>query len=242
MISKSDNVKAIKATRIFFLDYLRIFAFVSVLIGHKFNSYLVAISNDVTIHSTPRLMASFLIPFMQSGGAGVVVFFLVSGYIITHVLQTEHSVEFLIKRIFRIYPLYIVAVLLWYIPLAIVGHTESVLTLILQLLLLGDFFGTPYALGGVEWTLRVEIIFYVFMMALSYLNIITNHKSQILPYLLVFTTLMLGYLAPIPTTDIFKGYITIFAPFLLLGSMIYLFERKKLGLIFLLFFISLVFC
>lgn len=235
------NSKPINSNRIVFLDYLRIFAFVSVLIGHKFYAYVVAVSNDPTVHSTPRFIASILLPFLHGGGAGVVVFFLVSGYIITHVLQTGQTVEFLIKRTFRIYPLYIVAVLAQYIPLVIVGHAPSLSTLLLQLSLMGDFFSTPYALNGVEWTLRVEIVFYVFMSVSRSLNLMTNYK-KILPYLFVATTLLCGFFAPIPSADIWsKGYFTIYAPFLLLGSMFYLCEKKQIGWTFLLFFIGLVF-
>ena len=40
-------------------------------------------------------------PLTVAGGAGVVVFFLVSGYIIAHVLQTEAARQFLLKRFFR---------------------------------------------------------------------------------------------------------------------------------------------
>jgi len=226
--------------RIVFLDYLRIFAFVSVLIGHKFYVYIVALSNDSTVHSTPRFIANLLLPVLYGGGAGVVVFFLVSGYIITHVLQTEQAGEFLIKRSFRIYPLYIVAVLAQYVPLAVIGHAPSLSTLLPQLLLVGDFFGTPYALGGVEWTLRVEIMFYVFMAALRSLNLMTN--QNILPYIFLATTLLCGFIAPIPSADIWsKGYLTIYGPFLLLGSMFYLCEKKQTGFTFLLFFIGLVF-
>lgn len=235
------NSKPINSNRIVFLDYLRIFAFVCVLIGHKFYFQILAFSNDPTVHATPRYIASLLLPVVYGGGAGVVVFFLVSGYIITHVLQTEQTVDFLIKRIFRIYPLYIVAVLAHYITLANVGQAPSLSTLLLQLSLMGDFFSTPYALNGVEWTLRVEIVFYVFMSVARSLNLMTHHK-KILPYLLVATTLLCSFIAPIPSVDIwFKGYFTIYAPFLLLGSMFYLYEKKQIGLTFLLFFISLIF-
>ncbi|WP_059417595.1 acyltransferase [Sulfuricella sp. T08] len=227
--------------RIVFLDYLRIFAFVSVLIGHKFYAYVVALSDDPTVHSTPRFIANLLLPFLYGGGAGVVVFFLVSGYIIIHVLQTEQTGEFLIKRSFRIYPLYIVAVLAQYISLVAVGQqAPSLSTLLPQLLLVGDFFGTPYTLNGVEWTLRVEIAFYVFMAVLRSLNLLTNYK--ILPYVFVAATLLCGFIAPIPSADIWsKGYLTIYGPFLLLGSMFYLFEKKQIGFTFLLLFIGLVF-
>ena len=129
-----------KEARIVFLDYLRIFAFSSVLIGHKFLLYFQDIATNGNVHASARLLASCLIPLFSEGGAGVVVFFLVSGYIITHVLQTERTLEFLVKRIFRIYPLYIVAVLLQYRSLSAAGHPPDLSVLGAQLSLFGDFF------------------------------------------------------------------------------------------------------
>lgn len=67
------------ASRIAFLDYLRIFAFISVLIGHKFYPQLAAFTADETFHVTARCVVQWLLPLCQGGGAGVVVFFLVSG-------------------------------------------------------------------------------------------------------------------------------------------------------------------
>lgn len=227
--------------RIAFLDYLRIFAFISVLIGHKFYDYITAFANNPAVHATPRVIANMLLPLVYGGGAGVVLFFLVSGYIITHVLQTERTGEFLIKRVFRIYPLYMVAVLSEYLLLSAAGKATPLSILLPQLLLIGDFIGTPYVLNGVEWTLRLEVVFYIFMAILRYLNLLTNHQ-KIVPYLLIATTLLCGLVAPIPIADIWsKGYFTIYAPFLLLGSMFYLFEKKQVGFAMLLFFTGLVF-
>jgi len=229
------------AARMVFLDYLRIFAFVSVLVGHKFYGYVIALSSDQTAKYSPRLLAKLFLPLLQGGGAGVVVFFLVSGYIITHVLQTEQTCEFVIKRVFRIYPLYIVALLSQFIILALTGPTPSLSTLALQLLLVGDLFGTAYALNGVEWTLRVEVAFYVFMATLSGLNLI-HHPRKILPFIFIAMTLVCGFIAPIPSANIWsKGYFTIYSPFLLLGSMFYLLEKKQLSITIVFFFVGLVF-
>lgn len=38
------------------------------------------------------------------GWLGVAIFFLVSGFIISHVAMRENRVEFIVKRVFRIYP------------------------------------------------------------------------------------------------------------------------------------------
>ena len=132
--------------RFVFIDYLRIFAFLSVLFDHRFP------------HS----------PLAQFRGVDVTIFFLVSGYVVTYAAQTHETWVFGIKRIFRIYPLYITAVLLQTAVLYFYKHKAPVLEhLIPQMLLLGDFFHTPYALSGVEWTLRIEIVFYLFMTLLG---------------------------------------------------------------------------
>ena len=140
--------------RIVFLDYMRVFAFVSVLIGHKLTPQLQAFIADGSQHATLRLFAELLYPLCMGGAAGVVVFFLTSGYIITHVLQIESPLEFMLKRFFRIYPLYMVAVILeWVMWHHLNGASFPPLTtLIPQLLLIGDFFQTPHTLAGVEWT------------------------------------------------------------------------------------------
>lgn len=216
--------------RIIFLDYLRIFAFVSVLLGHKFYAQLVALQQNATIHATPKFLINMLLPVLQGGGAGVVVFFLVSGYIITHVLRSESAFEFAIKRTFRIYPLYIFAVslqvLFTYIENGSLPYTNI---LIPQLLLIGDFFNTPHSLAGVEWTLRVEILFYVFMGTLKIFNLLDKYKNT-LPFLFAICVLLLGWFAPFPSSMLNIGYFTLYSPFLLLGATIYLKEKGDVNL------------
>ncbi len=235
-IAKEKRMKQnkTKSQRIVFLDYLRIFAFMSVLIGHKFYGHALSIINNDTIHATPRFALELLLPLFHGGGAGVVVFFLISGYIITFVLQTEQLIDFIIKRFFRIYPLYITAVLLQVTMNLYTGHgSPNLQTLIPQLLLIGDFLGTPYALGGVEWTLRIEIMFYIFMGILKYLKLLDTHKRY-LPFVIMMACLFLAVISPIPSFDIwYEGYVTIYAPFLLLGAMFYLKEIKQISFWFL---------
>lgn len=236
----ASNARAEKK-RIIFLDHLRIFAFISVLAGHKFYDQIVSWGNDPTEHAASRLIAWLLLPLIQGGGAGVVVFFLISGYIITRVLQTEATLEFLIKRIFRIYPLYIVAVLIQYSPLFLAGKIPDIPNLIKQLLLIGDLFGTSYTLNGVEWTLRIEMLFYLYMAILHKLGFVHALKKY-LPYIFILTIGLLNFIAPIPSEEIWsKGYLTIYSPFLLLGSVFLLYEMRQISLSFFLFFIAIVF-
>jgi peptidoglycan/LPS O-acetylase OafA/YrhL len=213
-------------SRIAFLDFMRIFAFLSVLVGHKLYPQLAAIANDPSLHITFRYIAEALMPLCVGGAAGVVVFFFISGYIITHVLQQESASEFLIKRAFRIYPLYLFAVLsealINYFTGAIQFPPASIL--IPRVLLIGDFTGTPYSLAGVEWTLRVEVMFYLLMGGMKSLGLLKNPKW--LPLAFVGCTAFLYAVGPVPAfagwTD---GYMNLYGPFLFAGSIIYLLEH-----------------
>jgi hypothetical protein len=216
--------------RLAFLDILRIFAFVSVLIGHKFYDVLDNLSKNEASHLTIRALVDIVKTACWGGGAGVVVFFLISGYIITLVLETENTKTFLIKRIFRIYPLFISAVVLE----AIFGHLlngtpyPAISIWIPRLLLIGDFFGTPYALSGVEWTLRIEVLFYAVMAALKYAGLIRNSRFLPLVYLLIVVLLQIA--KPFPHHQGFGyGFVTLYLPFLFFGSCIFLMERKKIS-------------
>lgn len=151
--------------RIVFLDYMRIIAFMSVLVGHEFYHYIAEVISDADYNHSIRTITHWIAPIFQGGAAGVVIFFLTSGYIITHVLQKETTRDFIIRRLFRIFPLYIFAVLaqLFFMSAVLSAPLPDAKTLIAQISLTGDFFDTPYTLAGVEWTLRIEILFYLLM-------------------------------------------------------------------------------
>lgn len=226
--------------RIAFLEYLRVFAVFSVLIGHKFHASL----QNLALNGDPPWRHLSGLPWLlvQGGGVGVLLFFLVSGYIITLVLQRESSLEFFIKRIFRIYPLYISAVLIEWAGLALAGQPLDLVRLWPQLLLIGDFMGTPYALGLVEWTLRVEVSFYLFATLLRLLNLTQWRAGQALPWIYILVCLILSWIGPWPQQPQWtQGYFTLFFPFLLLGSVIYLFQRGSVSLVSLLIFALFVF-
>lgn len=226
--------------RILFLDYLRVFAFLSVLIGHKL---YIEVENIINLypstHITQQYLVNFLLSAFYGGGAGVIVFFMISGYIILHVINYENPIEFLIKRFFRIYPLLIFAIILQAILLIYENKQPLNYTnLLLQMSLLGDFFNTPHSLAGVEWTLRIEIIFYAFMALVSFLRI--QNKGYILVLLFIVFTIFLKKIAPVPN-GLMIGYFTIFFPFLFLGSVIYLFEKKKINFITMALFVIFIF-
>ena len=70
---KQSNIS--NHNRLIFLDVLRIFAFISVLIGHKFYDVLDNLSKNESSHITLRVFFDTLKTACWGGGAGVVVFF-----------------------------------------------------------------------------------------------------------------------------------------------------------------------
>lgn len=212
--------------RIVFLDYLRIFAFASVLVGHMYDGPVQAAAADPA--SGWHGLARLLWPWVRAGGVGVLVFFLVSGYIITAVLQRDRPLEFMVKRIFRIYPLYVAAVLLERGGLRFLGQPGDWAQLLPQLLLVGDWTASPYTLGGVEWTLRVEMGFYVFMALLHTLGLLRWQGGRHLPWVFAGLVILWHGLGPFPShTGWTLGYQTLYFPFLLVGSLIYLGEQEQ---------------
>ena len=213
--------------RIAFLDFMRIIAFIGVVIGHKGMPNLGTFLNDPSMPATLIYMVRYVALFCESGAAPVAIFFFTSGYIITHVLQSESPGEFAIKRAFRIYPLFVFVVLAEALMRFFVDSTPILPLSILapQLLLVGDLFGTPYALAGVEWTLRIEIAFYAFMAVAKTVGLMRSSIWLLCAF--VLATVALATISPFPNfVGAFYGYLTSFGPFLFIGSIIYLAERK----------------
>lgn len=213
--------------RIVFLDYMRTIAFISVLIGHKFIGHIIDALNDDSIHASTKMLLTALFHICYGGAAGVVIFFITSGYIILHVMQTETTKEFIIKRIFRVYPLFIFAVVLEAVldRLIMDKPFADISTWIPRLLLLGDYFEVRPVLGSVEWTLRIEISFYILMALLKSLGLI--RKQQILPLIFIAVTVFIHLLPPFSTAPgLAYGYFSAYSPFLFIGSCIYLIEKK----------------
>lgn len=223
-INEQDN-------RIAFLDYLRVISVFSVLIGHRYWNVLSGAINDPSVHSSLRVFLNEVVaPLASGGGFGVVIFFLISGFIIAEVLSRETTTEFLIRRFFRIYPLYIFAVAVE-ITVSNAWGAVSIHQLLIKAFLIGDFFNTWYALNGVEWTLRIEVLFYLFAGILRLLPPRGgfDNKKYILT-ILFLAVLLLNLTAPFPD-DLFIGYTSIYAPFTLLGVGFWLFHKKTVSIL-----------
>lgn len=102
--------------------------------------------------------------YVTTDGVGVDTFFIISGFIITYATQkTETVKEFAVKRLFRIYPLFI---MVWIIASLTIYIDSSWKDLIKSLLLFHNDYNYRNApaygfnLMGTPWTLTYEIYFY----------------------------------------------------------------------------------
>ncbi|BFO22683.1 hypothetical protein SHKM778_90710 [Streptomyces sp. KM77-8] len=127
-------------------------------------------------HSSYTFMADFrleLMPQFNTSRYGIMVFFLVSGYIIPASLERRGCVRtFWIGRIFRVYPLW-AAVVTALLAVHLLGIAEvrdfgpqTVVTVaVAHATMLQELLGTP-SLLLVLWTLSYEMAFYLLVVAL----------------------------------------------------------------------------
>ncbi|HWO65961.1 MAG TPA: acyltransferase [Umezawaea sp.] len=140
------------------LDALRGIAALVVVLDHSSYSYLPGFRRE-------------LVQEFSTSRYGIMVFFLVSGYIVPASLERRGNVRtFWIGRVFRIYPLW-AAVVTALLAAGLLGFAEvrggrnAATTALAHLTLLQELLGTPNLLI-VLWTLSYEMAFYLLVVAL----------------------------------------------------------------------------
>ena len=158
----------VSAGRLAWLDALRGLAVLFVVFDHLSTHVLRG----------PRGMIT---PWFDTGTYGVMVFFLVSGYIVPASLERRGSVRrFWVGRVFRLYPMWVLAVAAVLI-LAVLGvaglrgadeHPAS--SAVAHMLMLQDLLGIRDAVN-VLWTLSYEMAFYLL---LTFLFVVRVHRRS----------------------------------------------------------------
>ncbi|KMS69505.1 acyltransferase [Streptomyces viridochromogenes] len=143
-------------------------------------------------HSSYTFMADFrreLMPQFNTSRYGIMVFFLVSGYIIPASLERRGCVRtFWIGRLFRVYPLWaaVVTVLLALHLLGIAemrdfGGQSAATVVVAHATMLQELLGTPNLLL-ILWTLSYEMSFYLLVVALFTVRL--HQRSAVVAVLL----------------------------------------------------------
>ncbi len=147
------------ASRLAWLDVLRGIAALGVVFDH--------LTQHVLVHARSAVYQWF-----NPGTYGVFVFFMISGYIVPASLERKGSVRtFWVSRLFRLYPLYLLAVglavLLWEVHLgSLRGEGADPETSVLSQLLMMSNVLAGQNLPNVVWSLSYEMVFYLLLTAL----------------------------------------------------------------------------
>ncbi len=146
-------------SRLAWLDVLRGLAALCVVFNH-FGYFL------------PQGMKTAVYQWVNPGDYGVFVFFIISGYIVPASLERKGSVRtFWVSRIFRLYPLYLLAVgMVLALYLLQVGSlrgegADPETSILSQLLMMSNVLAGRN-LPNVVWSLSYEMIFYLVLTAL----------------------------------------------------------------------------
>jgi peptidoglycan/LPS O-acetylase OafA/YrhL len=109
---------------------------------------------------------------LNLGNFGVVLFFLVSGFIVTHSGFQERPRQYAVKRFLRIYPMLAVAVLLAALLFLVHLHpvttgelsTVTPFTVVTNASLVNYLLEPQVVLVVVTWTLIIEVLFYLLLL------------------------------------------------------------------------------
>jgi len=214
-----------------FIVWCRAIAVLSVLWFHLVQSFC----SQNSIAFLPDMFARqyLLDPLhLDAGQFGVTLFFVVSGFIITHVAFRETIAEFAVKRFFRIYPPLIISVIimalmipaLWVTPYPIPSIMDVVHSSIIVHLWVvkGVTLVNP-----VLWTLIIELLFYVTIAIMA-----DTLKRWPRLTMLGFLTAEAALIATYPISPVLAAplvYPTLVAP-LFFGQVVYLAWSQRIAL------------
>jgi len=126
-------------------------------------------------------------------------FFLLSGYFAIRSIEQTNPVEYAIKRFFKLYPVYWVAILIT-IPLVVTflpSRAVSIKDMLLNFTMLQTILGADHV-DGAYWTLFCELVFYVLVFLVCVLK-----KQKYVDKLILLWTLFQVLLLIIPNVSVF---------------------------------------
>lgn len=199
-----------------FANQLRGIAAILVVMTHYFGTYFAeqqlvgGLTFSPDLHFSPSRWVHFLeLPYQ--GPLGVALFFLISGFVIPFSLKKTSLPGFLIGRFFRIFPTYLACLCIGLLTVFLgslywgLNFSHKASDIFANAMLVHNIFGIA-SIDSVNWTLAIEIKFYLIVAALS----AAIFRKSIL-WLLVFLALVPLYTwgaAIVPRFPLFLGLTT----------------------------------
>lgn len=179
-----------KNEKLWFLQSIRAIATIMVMYSHWGELFwsrpdiAATLSYSVQIDNAKRPFFLFITDRLEFsfGPFGVALFFMVTGYLIVHSLENNRISIFLVKKFLRLYSTYSVTLLLtcgilyisanyWNIP-----YNISVTDYLKNLSLFRDFYWVQ-SLDMVNWTMEVQVKFYLLCAFIMYVSKMRNTKT-----------------------------------------------------------------
>lgn len=173
-----------------FINILRGISCIIILFSHLFFNffltddwslfpYIPLLSFDNRFVSICKSFIDYL--HFNCGAFGVALFFLITGFVTVMSLEKDHSIKYVIKRIFRLYPTYIVGFSLTFFSIYTwCQYTKypfpfSIWDYLIHLSLFRNILCGTY-IDNVVWTLEVNMDFYILMFTLYNLAPLVKKK------------------------------------------------------------------
>jgi peptidoglycan/LPS O-acetylase OafA/YrhL len=159
------------------IDGLRGMAALAVALFHYFSRYDALYGHSFTPPA-----------FAEYGYLGVHLFFVISGFCVMNAASViDRPLDFLWARLVRLYPAFVIALLLTFVVVALfglAGRESGFNVLAVNLLMVQEYFGIAH-IDDVYWTLTLELSFYAWIS----LFLLFNQLKNIEPWLLVWVVL-----------------------------------------------------
>ncbi|MCY2736637.1 acyltransferase [Klebsiella pneumoniae] len=212
------------------IQALRGIAALFVVVDHTFSQFSA-------YNPQEGFLGAFLKNTSLLGPAGVLIFFIISGYIMSMTTQNKpgglkSSTLFIKKRIYRIYPTYWVwlsiLIILWLSNLALRNHDFSIYKILTSYLLLPYIDNNTTSVGPIlaqGWTLVYEMFFYITFSLLILIK--TDNKTKILAITIIFLIAFFfgkNSILPSESLNIFLSNFVLF--FFPVGMLIFVLRNK----------------
>lgn len=212
-----------------FITLLRAMAALLVLWDHLVGSWLEQHHATWWLNSWVEAYVTTPLGIIQHlGFLAVALFFLISGFIITHVAQRENRLQFIVKRLFRIYPPFIVSVMLIFASNLLYSHLSgstygvsdhSRQDVLWAMTLLNYMRGRQQPVNGVAWTLVIEMLFYLVCFLLLPL---VQRRPRIALSIVIALIYSVDLMCRLHGTSFFLFAVSLsYVPFLITGQIVY---------------------